>query len=89
VLALVGAPAGSTATLRDPATFYAGFEPSGSTANPSAPKDIQAAVTSKLTDVVYVAITPPAPNQAVVQVYLVGRTSCGDLVGLTSISLET
>jgi hypothetical protein len=89
VLALVGAPAGSTAALRDPASFYAGFEPSGSSAHPSAPKYIQAAFTSKVTDVVYVAVTPPAPNQALVQVYLVGRTSCGDLVGLTSISVET
>jgi hypothetical protein len=85
VLALVGAPAGSTAELRDPTSFYANLEPAGS-ADATA---VQTAFQSQLTDIVYVAVIPPSPNQALVQVYLVGRTSCGDLVGVTSISVET
>jgi DNA uptake protein ComE-like DNA-binding protein len=91
VLALVGAPAGSTAELRDPANFYGDLEASSSTADPAAPGAIQSAFEAQLTDVVYVAVIPPAgtPDHSLVQVYLVGRTSCGDLVGLTSISVET
>jgi hypothetical protein len=44
-----------------------------------------------LTDVVYVAVHAPAssPDRAQVQVYLLGRTRCGDLVGIHSISIET
>jgi hypothetical protein len=44
-----------------------------------------------LTDVVYVAVfaPPDSENTALVDVYLVGRTSCGDLVALHSISVET
>jgi hypothetical protein len=89
VLALVGAPSGSTALLRDPANFYNNLEPSSGTADPSAASAIQSAFTSQLTDVVYVAVFPGGPSAVEVQVYLVGRTSCGDLVGLTSISIET
>lgn len=89
VLALVGAPAGSTASLRDPANFYNNLEPAGSTADPAAAAAIESAFTSQLTDVVYVAVFPGGPTAVQVQVYLVGRTSCGDLVGLTSISIET
>jgi hypothetical protein len=40
-------------------------------------------------EIVYVAVTPPAPNDVLVQVYLVGRATCRDLVGLASISVET
>ncbi len=89
VLALVGAPAGSTAALRDPASFFANLEASSSTADMDAPVTIQGAFDSQLVDVVYVAVTPPVPNNVLVQVYLVGRTTCGDLVGMTSISVET
>jgi hypothetical protein len=89
VLALVGAPAGSTASLRDPNNFYNNLEPSSSTADPTAAATIQSAFTAQLTDVVYVAVFPGGPSAVQVQVYLVGRTSCGDLVGLTSISIET
>lgn len=89
VLALVGAPAGSTASLRDPANFYGNLEPSSSAADPAAAATIQSAFTSQLTDVVYVAVFPGGPSAVEVQVYLVGRDSCGDLVGLTSISIET
>jgi hypothetical protein len=89
VLALVGAPPGSTASLRDPNNFYNNLEPSSSTADPTAAATIQSAFTAQLTDIVYVAVFPGGPSAVQVQVYLVGRTSCGDLVGLTSISIET
>lgn len=89
VLALVGAPPGSVASLRDPNNFYNNLEPSSGTADPAAPAAIQSAFTSQLTDVVYVAVFPGGPSAVQVQVYLVGRTACGDLVGLTSISIET
>jgi len=41
--------------------------------------------------VIYVAAHAPAgsPDQAEVNVYLVGRTSCGDLVGPHAIAIET
>ncbi len=91
VLALVGAPAGSTAQLRDVGNYYVDLEPSSGTADPGAAAAIQAAVTAQLHDVVYVAIFAPkgSIDQALVGVYLVGRTTCGDLVGLTSIAVET
>jgi hypothetical protein len=91
VLALAGAPAGSTAELRDAANYFANLEPASDTADAAAAAAIQAAFGSLLTDVVYVAVIPPAgtPDHALVQSYLVGRTSCGDVVGLVAISVET
>jgi hypothetical protein len=52
---------------------------------------VQAAVAAQLTDVIYVAIQPPVgdPYHCVLQVYLVGRTACGDLVALHSEAVET
>jgi hypothetical protein len=50
---------------------------------------VQSAFSSQLTDVVYIAVFPGGPSAVQVQVYLVGRTSCGDLVGLMSIAIET
>jgi hypothetical protein len=54
---------------------------------------VQAAFTAQLTDVVYIAIhpapTPDDPNSCDIPVYLVGRTACGDLVGIRSIAVET
>lgn len=91
VLALVGAPAGSTAELRSVANYYRALEPSSGTADPAAAAVITGAFEGQLTDIIYVAVHAPAgsPDRAVVQVYLVGRTSCGDLVGIRSISIET
>jgi DNA uptake protein ComE-like DNA-binding protein len=91
VLALVGAPAGSTAELRQVYNYYRAFEPSSNTADPSAATAIRAAFDGQLTDVIYVAVFAPpgSPDTAVVQVYLVGRTACGDLVGIRSIAIET
>lgn len=91
LVALVQPEAGSTTETRDPSDFYVDFEAASSTADPNAGADVQAAIAAQLTDVVYIAIIPPigGPNQAEVDVYLVGRTACGDLVGLHAISIET
>ena len=91
LVALVHPEAGSTTETRDPNNFYVDFEPASATADPNAAAAVQAAIAAQLTDVVYIAIIPPkgGPNQAEVDVYLVGRTACGDLVGLHAISIET
>jgi DNA uptake protein ComE-like DNA-binding protein len=93
VLALAGVPAGSTAEARDPANFLSNLEPASSTADPGAVAAVQAAIAAQLTDVAYVALhlppTPEDPYSCDVVVYLVGRTTCGDLVGLKSIAVET
>jgi DNA uptake protein ComE-like DNA-binding protein len=91
VLHLLNSPAGYTAETRDVANYYVDFEPASATADMGAAGAVQAAITAQLTDVVYIAIHPPAGsvNQAEVGVYLLGRTKCGDLVGLHSISIET
>jgi DNA uptake protein ComE-like DNA-binding protein len=87
VLALVGAPSGDTAEERPVSYFDDGYEPADS----GAVTAVEAIVSSQLTDVIYVAIHAPAGSldQAIVNVYLVGRTQCGDLVGLHSIAIET
>jgi hypothetical protein len=85
VMALVNAPSGSTALLRNVSDFYGDLESD----------DVAATAVETefgtLTDVVYVAVfaPPDSENTALVDVYLVGRTSCGDLVALHSISVET
>lgn len=91
VLALVAATPGSTAELRPTENFYIVLEPASDTADPNAAAAVQAAVSAQLTDVIYVAVHAPAGSlyQAEVNVYLVGRTSCGDLVALHSIAIET
>lgn len=91
VLTLVGAPPGSTSELRATADYYAAFEPSSSSADPSATSAVQAAFAAQLTDVVYVAVfAPPGSiDAALVDVYLVGRTTCGDLVGIHAVAVET
>jgi len=91
VLTLVGAPPGSTAEIRATDDYYVAFEPSGSTADPAAGSAVQAAFTAQLTDVVYVAVFAPAGSvdTSLVDVYLVGRTTCGDLVGIHAIAVET
>ena len=91
VLALIGAPAGSTAAQRPVENYYRALEPASDTADPGAAAAIQAAFEAQLSDVIYVAVFAPAgsPDGPIVQVYLVGRTSCGDLVGIRSISIET
>jgi DNA uptake protein ComE-like DNA-binding protein len=87
VLALVDAEAGSTALLRSPDDYFTALEPEDS---PDAAA-VQAAYGAQLTDVVYVAVFKPEsdPYNAEVDVYLVGRTACGDLVGIHAISIET
>jgi DNA uptake protein ComE-like DNA-binding protein len=76
---------------RDPNNYYVDLEPSGDGDGTAAAAAVQAAVAAQLTDVIYVAVHKPAgdPYQAEVDVYLIGRTKCGDLVGLHAISVET
>ena len=91
VLALVSTTPGSTAELRPTENFYIVLEPSSGTADPNAAAAVQSAVSAQLQDVIYVAVHAPAGSlyQAEVNVYLIGRTTCGDLVALHSIAIET
>ncbi|MCY1016128.1 nuclease A inhibitor family protein [Pyxidicoccus sp. MSG2] len=91
VLALAGVPSGYTAEVRVVSNYFRALEPSSGSADPWAAANIENAFDTQLTDVIYVALHAPpgGPNQAVVQVFLVGRTSCGDLVGIKSIAIET
>ncbi|WP_163995911.1 nuclease A inhibitor family protein [Pyxidicoccus caerfyrddinensis] len=91
VLALAGVPFGYTAEVRVVSNYFRALEPSSSSADPWAAANIENAFDTQLTDVIYVALHAPpgSPNQAAVQVFLVGRTSCGDLVGIKSIAIET
>ncbi len=86
LLALLKEPADWTAESRDPSNYYVDFEPAGDAAS-----SVEAAIAAQLTDVIYVAVHQPAGslNQAEVDVYLIGRTACGDLVGLHAVSIET
>ncbi len=91
VLALSGVPSGYTAEVRTVSNYFRALEPSSGTADPWAITNIENAFATQLTDVIYVALHAPqgSPDQAAVRVYLVGRTSCGDLVGIKSIAIET
>jgi len=90
IIALTKAEAGSTGGIRPTDNYYTDLEPSSSTADPNAAAAVQAAF-GTLTDVTYIYVQKPSsdPYHAEVDVYLVGRTSCGDLVGIHSISVET
>jgi hypothetical protein len=86
VLAYAMAPAGARATVRETDRFARGFEPA-----PGSPDGAPAALSTALgvlSDLLYVAIVSP-DEPAVVRVILVGRTRCGELVWLESISIET
>ena len=87
VLALVGAEAGSgPLRFARPTTTSPRSSPR---ARPMPPRCRPR--TPRVTDVVYVAVFKPAsdPYNAEYDVYLVGRASCGDLVGIHAISIET
>lgn len=86
VLARAMAPADATAEVRETEHFLRAFEPA-----PGAPEEAStelAAALGALSDLLYVAIVSPE-EPAVVRVILVGRTRCGDLVWLESVSIET
>ncbi len=87
VLARAMAPAGATSSVRDASTFARHFEPAPGSPE-EAPAMLEAAIAATLTDLLYVAIVNPA-NRAEIRVILVGRTECGDLVWIESISIET
>ena len=90
MVSLTHAEAGSTAAIRPTGDYYTNLEPASAAASADAAARIQAAF-GTLTDVTYVAIFKPDtdPYHAEVDVYLVGRTACGDIVGIHSISVET
>jgi DNA uptake protein ComE-like DNA-binding protein len=89
LLALLHASAGSTTEVRDVANYYVDFEQNGPDGNAGA--EVQAAIAAQLTDLIYVAVhqPPDSIDISLVDVYLVGRTSCGDIVGIHAISVET
>ncbi len=91
ILSLVGAPAGSTVESRAVDNFNVALEPSSDSADPAAAAAVESIVSSQLDDVIFVKIHKPVgdPYSAEVDVYLVGRTSCGDLVGLHAVAIET
>ena len=87
VVALAGLPTGSTHSTRPTENFAAAFEPN-SGAPKTAPATLSAAIDASLSDLIYVAIIDPA-FPAEVHVILAGRSACGDLVLLRSVSIET
>ncbi len=88
VRALVGAPSSSTTETRSVDDFFVAFEPSSDAADPDAALLVEAAIRAQLTNLICVKIHNTS-DRAVVPVYLLGRTPCGDLVGLRSIAIET
>jgi hypothetical protein len=44
---------------------------------------------AKLTDLAVIRIIPAAPFSAQIHVYVVGRTTCGEIAGITTVSIET
>ncbi|MBX7195859.1 MAG: hypothetical protein K1X94_27640 [Sandaracinaceae bacterium] len=86
VLAHAMAPAGSTSSVRGADTYALHFEPAPGAAD-EAPAALGTAL-GALSDPLYVAIVSPE-NPAAVRVIYVGRTPCGELVWLESISIET
>ena len=48
-----------------------------------------ATLKSELTDLAVIRIVPAAPSSAQILVYVVGRTPCAEIAGVTTISIET
>lgn len=44
---------------------------------------------SSLTDLIVIRIIPAPPHSSEIQVYVVGRTPCGEIAGLKTVSIET
>ncbi len=87
VVARAALSASATSATRPTANFARAFEPNVG-ALETAPATLSAAIDASLRDLIYVAIIDPAAP-AEVHVILAGRTLCGDLVFLQSISIET
>lgn len=87
MMSLTKAEAGSTFLIRPVDDYYGDLEAGD---DPNASTKIQA-LFGTLSDVTYVAVFKPNsdPYHSEVDVYLVGRTSCGDLVGIHAIAVET
>lgn len=90
LMVLVGAQAGSTAYTRPAANFIQALEYAPNTTGYGI-NNVNEAFRTQLVDVTYIVIEKPSsdPYHAEVDVYLVGRTLCGDLVGVHAISIET
>ena len=90
LMVLVGAQAGSTAYTRPAANFIQALEYAPNTTGYGI-NNVNEAFRTQLVDVTYIVIEKPSgdPYHAEVDVYLVGRTLCGDLVGIHAISIET
>jgi len=43
----------------------------------------------ELTDLAVIRIVPAAPSSAQIRVYVIGRTPCAEIAGITTISIET
>lgn len=58
---------------------------------PDAPKYqiVLDALTSELTDLAVIRIVPASPFSAQIHVYVVGRTSSGEVAGISTVSIET
>lgn len=90
LMALVGSEAGSTGYTRPAANFIQGLEYAADTTGYGI-NNVNEAFHMQLVDVTYIVIEKPRsdPYHAEVDVYLMGRTLCGDLVGIHAISVET
>jgi len=87
VVAFAGLPAIAASATRPTENFARAFEPDLG-APKTAPATLVAAIDASLTDLIYVAIIDPA-LPAEVHVILAGRTLCGDIILLQSVSIET
>lgn len=90
LMALVGSEAGSTGSTRPAGNFIQGLEYATGTTGYGI-NNVNEAFDTQLVDVTYIVIEKPRsdPYHAEVDVFLVGRTLCGDLVGIHAISVET
>lgn len=87
VVALARLPESAASSTRPVENFSQAFEPNLG-APKSAPATLSAAIEASLSDLIYVTIVDPALG-AEVHVILAGRTTCGDLIFLRSVSIET
>jgi hypothetical protein len=87
VVRLATPPAGARSETRATDRFFRVLEPAPG-ASDTSPATLEAAITAGLSDLVYVAIVDlSAPAE--VRVILAGRTACGEVVFVESVSIET
>jgi hypothetical protein len=86
LLKLTQSDPSSRTEVRPVDRYFGNIEPAGRDFDQNAPALLLAAVKAQLSSLSYFAIKQ---GGAAVDVYLVGVTACGDLVGLHAISIET